>query len=396
LRLLIITSHPIQYNAPLFSYLTKHSHYSIKVFYTLGDNTNSLAYNSFGVKENWNIDLHCGYDYEFIENTSSSPSSLSYWGIKNPSLINKIKSYNPDALIVYGWKHQSHLSVLNYFHKKIPILFRGDSTTIDESSSFSFRSYFRVALLKWVYKKVDYVLSPGSASDQYFLKAGIRQHQIIRAAHAIDNERFMNMTNVEEDGLCKLISSLSIQPNEIVFLFAGKFINKKNPLLLVEAFAKLKAENDCVRLLLVGSGNLEKAIKEKIKQLPFNIASSIILFPFQDQNQIKLFYRVSSVFVLPSKGPQETWGLSVNEALASGKPVIVSNKCGSSHDLVKHGVNGLVFQSNNCQDLLEKMIYMCDHQFRERLAASTKESLKNYSYQSFKTALNNIFKLNAD
>jgi glycosyltransferase involved in cell wall biosynthesis len=374
--------------------LVKKSNYSIKVFYTLGETTNSPTRNGFGVKENWNIDLLSGYDYEFIENTSSSPSSLTYWGIKNPSLISKIKAYNPDALIIYGWKHQSHLSVLNYFHKKIPILFRGDSTILDEVSGFSFRSYFRFALLKWVYKKVDFVLSPGSASDQYFLRSGLKQNQIIRAEHAIDNERFMNMTNIEEDELCKLKSSLSIEPDEIVFLFAGKFIHKKNPFLLIDAFTQLKEKKDKIRLLFAGNGVLNHEIKNKINELPLNIATSIAILSFQDQQQMKLLYRVADVFVLPSKS--ETWGLSVNESLASGTPVIVSNKCGSSYDLVKHEVNGLVFQSDNSQDLLEKMVKMCDHQFRGRLAGTTKESLQNYSYQSFKTALDKIFKVSAD
>ena len=394
MRLLFLTTHPIQYNAPLFSYLVKQSNYSIKVFYTLGDNTNSPAHNGFGVKENWNIDLLSGYDYEFIENTSSSPSSLTYLGTKNPSLINRIKAYNPDAMIIYGWKHHSHLSALNHFRKKIPILFRGDSTTLDDFSDSSLRSYLRYTLLKWVYKKVDYVLSPGAASDQYFLKSGIRQHQIIRAEHAIDNERFMNMTKIEEEQLCKLRTSLSLKSDEIVFLFAGKFIHKKNPVLLIDTFAQLKEINDNVRLLLAGDGILNDEINKRINELHLNIAKSINVLSFQDQQQMKLLYRVSDVFVLPSKS--ETWGLSINESLASGTPVIVSNKCGSSHDLVKHGVNGLVFQSENSQDLLDKMIQICDHQFRERLAASTKESIKNYSYQSFKTALDKIFKVNAD
>lgn len=361
------------------------------MIYTLGANTNSVVENGFGVNENWNIDLLSGYDYEFIENVSSQPTSLTYNGIKNPTLINKIKAEKPDGIIMYGWKHQSHLSVLNYFHEKVPILFRGDSTILDDSSFFSLRSYLRFIFLKWIYSKVDYVLSPGTASDQYFLKAGLRHDQIIRAEHAIDNERFMNMTQIDEDQLYKLSSNLSIKSNEIVFLFAGKFIHKKDPLLLIEAFSHLKLQNDNVRLLLVGSGLLEDTIKERVRQLPFSVASSIILLPFQDQHQIKLLYRASNVYVLPSKGPQETWGLSVNEALACGTPVIVSDKCGASKDLVKHQENGLVFKSENCQDLFQKMEMMCNDEFRKRLTAKTMDSLGKYTYESYKIALDQLF-----
>jgi glycosyltransferase involved in cell wall biosynthesis len=357
--------------------------------YTLGNNLNPEIDNGFGKRENWNIDLLRGYDYEFIENTSNHPSSLTYPGIKNPTLINKIKAYNPDGIIVYGWKHQSHFSVMNYFHRKIPILFRGDSTTLDDSLGFSFLSHFRYFFLKWVYAKVDYVLSPGTASDQYFLQSGLKPSQIVRAEHAIDNERFMTMSEIEENKLLNLKSSLSINENEVVFLFAGKFIDKKNPLLLLEAFEKLKKINGNVRLLLVGNGILENQIKERVSRLPHQIKSAIAIFPFQDQHQIKLLYRVANVFILPSKS--ETWGLSVNEALACSTPVIVSNKCGSSKDVVQDEVNGLIFESDNTQDLVQKMQLMCNDEFRSRLAAQARESLQKYTYESFKIALDLIF-----
>lgn len=392
MRLVIVTSHPIQYNAPLFLYLAKQSYYSVKVFYTLGINSNSLVDNGFGVKEFWNIDLLSGYDYEFIENISSRPSSVTFNGIKNPFLINKIKEYKPDGIIVYGWKHQSHFSVLNYFHGKVPVIFRGDSTTLDDNSGFSFRSYCRFIFLQWVYKKVDYVLSPGIASDKYFIKSGLKKSQIIRAEHAVDNERFMNMTNLEEKDLYNLSSSLTIKSDEIVFLFAGKFIDEKNPLLLIDAFARLIEINDNVRLLFAGNGLLENKIKERISKLPSNIASAITILPFQDQQQMKLLYRVANVFVLPSKS--ETWGLSVNEALACGTPVIISDKCGSSKDLVRHEENGLVFQSGNRQDLIQKMEMMCNEKLRNRLTSNAVGSLKNYSYESFITALDQIFEKN--
>jgi glycosyltransferase involved in cell wall biosynthesis len=388
LRLLFITSHPIQYNAPLFSYLAKNSSYTIKVVYTLGDNLNSVVDNGFGIRENWNIDLLCGYDYEFIENTSYHPSSITYLGIKNPSLIKNIKAYKPDAIIIYGWKHQSHFSVMNYFHGKIPILFRGDSTTLDDSLGFSLRSHFRYIFLKRVYAKVDYVLSPGTASDQYFLKSGLKQNQIIRAEHAIDNERFMYMSETDNKELLNLKSSLSINESQVVFLFAGKFIDKKNPLHLIEAFEQLKKIKNNVRLLLVGNGILEEQIKERISRLPFQNSSAITVLPFQDQRQMKLLYRVANVFVLPSKS--ETWGLSINEALACGTPVIVSDKCGASKDLVKHEENGLVFKSDDYQDLIQKMERMCNDEFRKRLAAKATDSLVKYTYQSFKTALDQL------
>jgi glycosyltransferase involved in cell wall biosynthesis len=103
---------------------------------------------------------------------------------------------------------------------------------------------------------------------------------------------------------------------------------------------------------------------------------------------------VSNVFVLPSKGPQETWGLSVNEALASGTPVIVSDKCGSSKDLVKKNINGLVFKSGDSQDLLQKMDMMCDGKLIEKLSLQTLDSLTQFSYHSFKKALDRIFAFN--
>jgi glycosyltransferase involved in cell wall biosynthesis len=199
----------------------------------------------------------------------------------------------------------------------------------------------------------------------------------------------MNLTKIEEKQLLDLLSSLSIKTNEIIFLFAGKFIHKKNPLLLIDAFTQLRQQNDNVRLLLVGNGILENKIKERISQLPMAIATSITLLPFQDQRQMKLLYRVANVFVLPSKS--ETWGLSVNEALACGTPVIVSDKCGSSKDLVKHEENGLVFKSDDSQDLIQKMEMMCNDEFLKRLAAKATDSLEKYTYQSFKTALDQLF-----
>ena len=64
-----------------------------------------------------------------------------------------------------------------------------------------------------------------------------------------------------------------------------------------------------------------------------------------------IVYRLGDVFVLPSKS--ETWGLAVNEAMACGRPAIVSDACGCAPELIIQGETGYVFNHTSKNDLLE-------------------------------------------
>ena len=66
-------------------------------------------------------------------------------------------------------------------------------------------------------------------------------------------------------------------------------------------------------------------------------------------------YQACDLFCLPSRGPGETWGLAVNEAMAAGKAILVSNKVGCAIDLVEPTKNGETFESGNELDLLAKL-----------------------------------------
>ena len=388
MKIAIITTHPIQYHAPLFSYLSANSNHSIKVFYTLGNQGADEYDKDFGIKRSWNLDLLTGYEYDFLENVSKNPSSQSFWGVNNPTIIKQVKEYNPNAILVYGWKHLSHFVILNYFKGKVSILFRGDSTTLDDVSKCKLFTAFKYTFLKCIYSKVDYVLSPGQASDKYFQKAGIPESKIIRTPHSVDNQRFELFSDKEYSRLSELKSELLISNNDFVFLFAGKFIEKKNPLLLIKAFELLAQNNHSVKLLLVGNGNLEIEMRKLVASLSHSISERIIFLPFQDQQQIRIMYRLANVFVLPSSS--ETWGLSVNESLASGTPVLVSNRCGCAFDLIKPNVNGLIFESNNLDALVDKMKTLSDPGIYIQLKLGVKTGLDDFSFNSFEKALDKI------
>lgn len=390
MKILVLVSHPIQYNSPLFSFIASQSNIDLTVFYTRLDACSPPFDQEFGIITNWNINLFEGYKYEFVNEGSNKNALLTFLGLRLSVIVDKIHKLNPAIILIYGWNHITHLHIMKHFSSKIPIVFRGDSTTIDDSNKADYINYIKYKLLKWVYKHVDFVLSPGIASDLYFKKAGLADFQIIRARHAVDNAYFNFFSIYEENLLVDLRDRLLIKDDEVVLVFAGKFIPKKNPLFLIEVFEAISRELKKIRLVLVGDGKLKNDILNKINRLDSSISRRINILPFQDQKQMKIIYRLADIFILPSSGPKETWGLSINEALASGIPVLVSSKCGCANDLVIEGINGYIFESNNKSDLISKMKKLSDFLYRKSLANQTKESIRQFSYNSFKKALDQI------
>jgi glycosyltransferase involved in cell wall biosynthesis len=372
-KLAVITSHPIQYNAPLFRLLTERNKIAVKVFYTWGQTKDGVVYDPDFKKEfKWDIPLLDGYEKEFVENISEKPGAGNFNGIDNRDLIERINQYNPDALLVYGWSFKSHLRVLRYFKGRKKIIFRGDSTLLDEVKGFSIKKAARRFFLKWVYRHIDVALFTGEANRQYYLKHGVKSDQLVHAPHAIENERFFDSDGEYEKKAAQWRMQLTIPETSVVFLFAGKLESKKDPLTLIESFSTIEDEN--VRLLIVGNGVLEKEAKQKA------FADRRILFlDFQNQQQMPVVYRIGDVFVLPSKGPGETWGLCVNEAMACSRPIIVSDKCGCAADLVKE--NGFVFPAASKMELQKAIqFFIHNHEKRKEMGMMSRRIIERFSF----------------
>ena len=388
--------------------------FNIKVFYTWSQAYSIVHDKDFGITREWDIDLLSGYDHTFVENVSSKPGSHHYMGIINPSLIEQVEQFKPNAILVYGWKFQSHLKLMRHFHGNVSILFRGDSTLFDEPNGFSFKKFLRFNLLKWVYSHVDIALSPGKASDDYFTASGLKAKQIVRAPHTVDNDFFSSDNEQKEQAAKAWRHQLGIPEEHKVFLFAGKLEPKKDPELLITAFSKLLQQRQDIHLIIVGNGIFEEKLKTLVSDLSnsltpdvchltsdschltsdsclltshvSHLTSHVYFIPFQNQSNMPIIYRMADVFVLPSKGPGETWGLAVNEAMASGRPVIVSDKCGAALDMINDGINGYLFESTDLESLLDKMELMLNADLSS-FGKASKEHVQQFSYETFNLAL---------
>jgi glycosyltransferase involved in cell wall biosynthesis len=190
-----------------------------------------------------------------------------------------------------------------------------------------------------VYSHVDVAIAVGTNNRNYFRWCGVRHDRIALAPHSIDTVRFANDAAQHEQQAACWRRELGIDASTIVFLFAGKLQHKKNPCLLLDAFLSLETDS---HLIFVGSGELEDQLRSK------SVGNDRVHFmSFQNQRVMPAVYRLGDVFVLPSQGPEETWGLALNEAMASGRAVIASDKVGGACDLIETGKTGWMFASGD-------------------------------------------------
>ncbi|WP_231490287.1 glycosyltransferase family 4 protein [Pedobacter sp. Leaf170] len=375
-NLAIITTHPIQYYAPAFKLLAKQC--NLKVFYTLGSETeNGLFDSGFNRTIKWDIDLLDGYQYEFLENTAKQLGTHHYNGIKNPQIIQNINTFNADALLVYGWAYHSHLKVLQYFKGKVPVWFRGDSHLLDAKPLW--KNLARKVLLTWVYSHVDKLFYVGKANKAYFKEFGLKEEQLVFAPHAIDNARF-SIDRKEEVNLLR--KSLALNDDDILILFAGKFERKKNPKLLLQAFLNLRINN--AHLLFVGNGELEEKLKaEKAHRYAQDDHYTTVHFmDFQNQSYMPVVYQACDLFCLPSQGPNETWGLAVNEAMAAGRAILVSDKVGCATDLIEPKKTGDIFQSANHSDFISKLSALVSNKTQlKQMGLQSKAKIKDWNFE---------------
>ncbi len=373
-KLAIITTHPIQYNAPLFEMLSRRNQITIKVFYTWHDAQDKIFDSKFGRQIKWDIPLLRGYDYCFVKNTSTNQNTRHFGGMVNPTLNQEIEQWQADAVLVYGWNFKSHFGAMRYFKNKIAVFFRGDSTLLDEKQNI--KQIVRRLWLTYVYRYVDCGLYVGSNNKDYFLKHRLKENQLIFAPHSIDNSRFADNNGEYLQKAVAWRKELGIAETDKVVLFVGKFEPKKNPLLLLTLANKLENMKN-LKFVFVGNGELEETMKAKQ-------SNNMIFLPFQNQSIMPVVYRLGNILVLPSTH-NETWGLVINEALVCGLSIIASHKVGSARDLVLADKTGYVFESNNLNELESCLFRVLSPQF-----VYNNEIINTFSYEKLCEAIEKL------
>nr|WP_217359304.1 glycosyltransferase family 4 protein [Anabaena sp. UHCC 0204] len=257
-------------------------------------------------------------------------------------LYQRLFELKPDVLVIAGYSRPSMLAALLWglWHGKYLIIM--SATTEGDAPRIWWREMFK----SWFLKKYDAALVGGQPHKRYFMKLGMVPESIFLGYNVVENSVF----NTQQ---------IHLLPNPLIkpfFLTVNRFVPKKNLSRLISAYAAYRelAGSDAWDLVLAGDGILLSSLKKQINNL--NLPTSVHLPGFLQQNQLLPYFAHAGCFIHASI--QEQWGLVVNEAMAAGLPVLVSNRCGCYEDLIIEGVNGFGFDPEDSQQLTELMLKM--------------------------------------
>jgi glycosyltransferase involved in cell wall biosynthesis len=374
-----VITHPIQYYTPVLQELERRAPGECEALYCSAELEASHSQSGFGVAYRWDVPLLEGYRYRFLRNRAAHPSTTTFGGLDNPELSALIASRRYDAVAVNGWHFKSAWRVLvACWRHGVPVLVRSDSHL---RGPVTLRKLAKGPFFRGFIPHIDGCLAAGSWSYDYFEKYGASSNHIFKIPHCVDNRRFeQDMVRLGPERQ-QLRRQWGIPEDATVFLFAGKFIDVKRPADFVGAVGSCAAKRPSVVGLMAGDGPLRAQSEEQARRsgAPVRFAG------FLNQSRISEAYAVADALVLPSQ--TETWGLVVNEAMASGLPCIVSDQVGCGPDVIERGITGDVHVMGDVEDLAEVLMEYAGSGRLASMSAAARRKMEAYSVPAAAGAL---------
>lgn len=343
-RLAILATHPVQYQCPLWAKLAQTSGLCVKVFFGSDFSIQGYHDHEFATAFAWEEKILRGFDHVFLSNDQWHPVIFR----SDKSLYCALRHFGATDLLLNAYLPIFYWQGLRWAGRnRARVHFRGDTTDVDRDRNAIVRGA-RDVFLSLFYSRVDTFCAIGQHSRAHYLKHGIDQSRIFDSPFSVDTDSFEQLYRLYSGRRHQLRSNWNFTESDLVLVFSGKLIPKKDPLTLFKALASARSVGGRVlKVLVAGDGPL-RGICE---QLAFEECAGRVTFHgFTSQEDLAAVYTAGDALVLPSVR-SETWGLVVNEALQFGIPCVVSERVGCIDDLVYIGETGEIFRHGNVEAL---------------------------------------------
>ncbi len=362
MKVALITNIPSPYKVGFLYELSKIHYLSIDIYFCAKRRPDRL----------WNLNL------EHIPNKIFLPGStliVPFWRKKlyihvNPLILKYLKNNQYDAIVVGGY--DSITTLLAYIYamlKKIPIIFWCESTLFEKRPKIV--KLLKKFFLPKFFKGFSAFMVAGTRSKEYLLYYKVKPSKIFITPLTTDIKFFSTKSELYRKCKERIKQELKLRFDRTI-LYVGKLIPEKGVVNLLKAYNTLIKKGYKLNLLIIGEGPLQSKILDYIKRHNLN---DVHLLGFVQHHELPKYYSVADIFVLPSLS--EPWGLVINEAMASGLPIIATEFVGAAGDLIENGKNGYIVPSGDENALAESI---------SNIISDSKllRAMGNYSYKIIK------------
>jgi glycosyltransferase involved in cell wall biosynthesis len=331
-RIAIVTEIIAPYRIPVFNALSAQSDVDLKVIF-LSENDPVLR--------QWPIFKdEIRFPYEVLPSRRLRVGGLNL--LLNRGLAASLKSFSPDAIICGGYNYPASWQAQRWAHRhEKRFVLWSESNQQDARTGNKPIENLKARFLRGC----DGFVVPGKSAAAYLRSLSVDADRVFIAPNAVDNKFYSAHAETARSDQHTFRENFGLPQRYI--LFVGRFVPEKGVFDLLDAYAKLdsglRAE---VGLVFAGDG----AAKEDLARRAEAMGSGAIRFTgFTQREVLAGLYAFADVMVLPTHS--DTWGLVVNEAMACGLPVVLSDVAGCAADLVEDGWNGHVVPSRNVERL---------------------------------------------
>lgn len=375
-RVAVLVGAPTPYREPLFKRLAESSDYELRVLYCRERQPD----------QGWNLTTR-DYPAAFLRNLSPVRWRGRFFiSDINPGVCRELQTYGPDVVIVYGYNTLTDLLVIRWCkRRRIPLLMRSDSNFLTEPAKTYFRLTAKRLFLAWLTKQVTAFLSVGTMNSAYWQHYGVSPDQLFKAHCAIDNDYF------ESEAACYRADRIRIRAENgwrstFLLLYVGRLVPLKRVDVLIEAVRLASASGLDIGLLVVGDGAERKRLEEQARDLP-----QVHFVGFREWRDLPRYYGIADLFVLPSE--VESWGLVINEAMASGLPVVATRVAGAARDLIVEGKNGFLVPVGDAVTLASTVKQVCvSKDYLSILGKNAQADCRAWSYSAAVEGINRALK----
>jgi glycosyltransferase involved in cell wall biosynthesis len=363
-RLAIVASHVIQYQDPLFRLLAAEADIDLSVLYCSRHGLESFRDADMATTLSWDIDL-LGYRHHFLWNASRD-LNRGFWRLVNPGIVPALARGHYDAVIfMTGWGSFTAIAgMLTCRLFRIPFFVYGDSSFPPPEDSL--RRRVRAGLLRMLFAMTTGFMTSGVLNAEYYRHYGADPKRFFLLPWAVDNERFARESGPSEGNASR--ARCGIASDTVVFLFSAKLVERKDPFTLLKAYEAMRHRGRAA-IVFMGDGILREPLERYAGE---HGLTGVHFTGFVNQAAIPKHYAMADVFVLPSL--IEPRGAVINEAMACGLPVIVTDRCGSIGDIVLDGENAFVYPAGDADALAATMDRMtADAALRARMGQRSRE-----------------------